>query len=71
MATVFPAIKADLSLAQLIVKTLKEYGGTLPQEYLARVLNQRPPIVEEYVRDLEQKGVVTRQQPDVVTLIQG
>lgn len=69
MATVFPALKADLSLAQLIVLTLKDYGGTLPTEYLARVLNQQPPVVEEYIEQLEQKGVVKRIGSDEVTLV--
>lgn len=70
MATVFPALKADLSLAQLIVLTLKDYGGTLPVEYLARVLNQKPLVVEEYVLDLENKGVVKRKDSDEVTLVE-
>lgn len=69
MAAVFPTLKADLSLAQLIVVTLKEYGGTLPTEYLARVLNQQTGVVQEYIEQLEQKGVVKRKGSDEVTLV--
>jgi Mn-dependent DtxR family transcriptional regulator len=55
------AIRADLNLAELIVVVLRKYGGSIPAEYLARVLNQNPAVVDEYLNVLEQKHVVKRE----------
>jgi len=54
------ALKPDLNLAELIVLTLKQYSDSIPVDYLARVLNQHPSVVGEYVDLLEQKNVVKR-----------
>jgi len=53
------ALTASLSLAELIVVTLRRYGE-ISVDFLARVLDQRTSDVEEYVVKLEREGVVMR-----------
>lgn len=55
------AMKADLNMAEMIVATLKQYGHSIPVDYLARVLNQHPSVVDEYLDLLEEKNVVRRE----------
>lgn len=53
------ALTASLSLAELIVATLRRYGA-LSVDFLARVLDQRTSDVEDYVDRLVREGVVIR-----------
>ena len=59
------AIRPDLNLAELIVVVLRKYGGSIPTEYLARVVNQNPSVVNEYLDLLEQKNVIKREGDEV------
>jgi DNA-binding MarR family transcriptional regulator len=58
------ALTASLSLAELIVVTLRRYGS-ISVDFLARVLDQRTSDVEEYVDRLEREGVVMRSGNEV------
>lgn len=46
-------------LSMLIVITLKEYG-TIPIDFLAKVLGRRPSEIEEYLENLERERVIER-----------
>ena len=59
------AIRGDLNLAELIVVVLRKYGGSIPAEYLARVVNQKADVVDEYLDLLEQKNVIKRNGDEV------
>lgn len=58
------ALSASLSLAELIVVTLRRYGS-LSVDFLARVLDQRTDDIEEYVELLAEQGVLIRTGNDV------
>jgi hypothetical protein len=54
------ARETDLSLAERIVVTLREYDRAIPIEFLAEVLGQRPSLVNFYLDALEREHVVKR-----------
>jgi len=60
-------LNASLSLAELIVASLKRYG-TVSIDFLARILGQRTSDIEEYVNILERETIVVRENNKVALI---
>lgn len=57
-------VKGSLGIGTLIVNTLREYG-TIPVDFLAKVLGRRTPEILDYLEILEREGVIQREGEQV------
>lgn len=64
-------VVAGTALNSAVVRALREYGGQLQEDYLARILGRDAAEIRTVVTNLEKEHVVQRQGEKIVLTVNG